>query len=695
MIPSKTKYLTMCYLTAFIAGFCVMVVELIAGRLIARYLGVSLYTWTSVIGVVLAGIALGNYIGGRIADRFHPEKALSVLFVSASASCALIPVMNNLIGVSPILLQLSWPLRITLHVAMIFFFPSCILGMISPVVAKFALDQGLTTGRTIGNIYAWGVGGSILGTFITGFFLIAHVGSIAVVWIIAGGLGLIGLLYSRKSRFPYIWLAVLLCLTFVSFSDLAWAKKTATNIFLREANKEDVVYEKDTQYSYISVNEIGSGVYEFMMDGLTHSRKNLDEPTNIDDMYGYHKVFAEIAMNTMTGKKPLSLLNLGGGGYVFPIYIERSFPGSRIEVVEVDPGVTEAAVKAFGLSEENNIGIHHLDARNYVEDMIRRKENGEETPSFDLIYNDAISGLAIPYHLITHEFNEKISGLLAPDGLYVSNMVDSGTTGEFLSAMVNTMREVFPHVYVIRPPQLYRFRSGYHTYVLIASSVEIDKDKITSNNFSGEMLTEEELKALKDGSGDIIFTDDFAPVENLLKEAFSMQGERMLCEKMIVSAKKCIERGELERAIGQFKKVLRIDPDFVEAHNNIGSLKAWQGEYGDAIVYYDKALSIEPGFTPAMMGLGNSLDLYGRRKEAIEVFYKILEGEPDYANAYVSLGNALFKAGRMDKAIKNYKKALTIDPSLKTAADNLDLAIAAKEKTGQDGNEPITVLGGE
>ena len=57
-----------------------MVVELVAGRLIARYVGSSLYTWTSVIGIVLAGIAGGNYVGGLLADRYKAREALSLTF---------------------------------------------------------------------------------------------------------------------------------------------------------------------------------------------------------------------------------------------------------------------------------------------------------------------------------------------------------------------------------------------------------------------------------------------------------------------------------------------------------------------------------------------------------------------------------------------------------------------------------------
>ena len=48
---------------AFTSSFCVMVIELVASRILAPYIGVSLYTWTSIIGVILTGIAIGNYIG--------------------------------------------------------------------------------------------------------------------------------------------------------------------------------------------------------------------------------------------------------------------------------------------------------------------------------------------------------------------------------------------------------------------------------------------------------------------------------------------------------------------------------------------------------------------------------------------------------------------------------------------------------
>ena len=681
----KVKYLVIAYLTAFISGFCVMVVEIIAGRLIARYLGVSLYTWTSVIGVVLAGISFGNYVGGKIADRFQGERALSVLFILSSLSCAIVPSLNNLMGNFPLLFHLSWPVRIIIHVGLIFFLPSCILGMISPVVTKFALDQGFRTGRTIGNVYAFNVGGSILGTFITGFFLIAHLGSISVVWTVAGVLGVIGLLYGR-SFFSYSWIVILIFLIFVSFSPLSWTKMVAGRLFLVEPDKDEVIYEKDSQYSYIRiVKGLQPGVYEFMLDGLSHSRMSLKEPTNPEYIYRYHRTYVDILKNLTFRKEKVSVLILGGGGYVFPRYVKELFPKSHIEVVEIDPQVTKAAIKAFGFSPEN-IKIHHLDARNYVEDLARRKKDGEKIEGFDFIFGDVVFGLAVPYQLTTYEYDEKISQLLKPNGLYVVTLVDSDKSSQFLNAMLNTLNKVFPYTYVIVPGRKQVFESGYETFVVVSSLRKIDKKKFefASREFGGKLLNRDDLETIKKNSKDIVLTDDFAPVGNLLKDVFCMQGERMVCRRIVDLGRKFIMQGKLEEAIGQFQKVLHIDPNFVEAYNDIGSLKGWQGKYDEAIDYYKKALSIEPEFKPALIGLGSAYERKGNIEEAKKIYSKVLKIYPETASVYVSLGNVLFKEGKLDEAIVNYRKALELEPDFEVARKNLDIAIKLLERENNE-----------
>lgn len=191
--------------TVFVSSFCIMVIELVAGRLIAPYVGSSLYTWTSIIGVVLAGIAGGNYLGGRIADRYavnsqRARRTLAVLFLIAGIVALGIGLYNRIVGEMPILAGLtSFRLRIALHVTLVFFIPCALLGLISPVVAKMALDLGRETGRTMGSVYAWGVVGSIVGTFMTGFYFVAVMKTSTIVLSVAGVLVGVAVLYGAAS----------------------------------------------------------------------------------------------------------------------------------------------------------------------------------------------------------------------------------------------------------------------------------------------------------------------------------------------------------------------------------------------------------------------------------------------------------------------------------------------------------------
>ena len=138
-------------------------------------MGVSLYTWTSIIGVVLAGISIGAYLGGLIADRYPLSSTLGwLLFLSGLGAFSISP-LTNLLGAAQF--QTSLMIRILLITTIIFLIPSCLLGMISPVVVKLTLKNLAKTGNVVGKIYAFSTLGSILGTFATGFFLISWMGT--------------------------------------------------------------------------------------------------------------------------------------------------------------------------------------------------------------------------------------------------------------------------------------------------------------------------------------------------------------------------------------------------------------------------------------------------------------------------------------------------------------------------------------
>jgi MFS family permease len=276
-----------------------MVLELVAGRIIARFLGSSLYTWTSVIGVVLAGITIGNYVGGQLADRFKPVRVLAVLFAACAVACLVTIVANNLIGNFTWLWQFNWPTRILLHVAAVFLLPSTLLGTISPVVAKMALEKGLPTGRTVGDIYAWGAAGSIAGTFAAGYYLIALMGTISIIWAVAAVMIAMALLYGA-GRWT-VRAAAVIFLSAVLLGAGPW-KQTAINIGLKEMPSGITIYEDETNYSYVAVRVAQDNPDQraFIQDKLMHSEILLSEPNKLQ--YTYEQIMAAVTHRFAAGE---------------------------------------------------------------------------------------------------------------------------------------------------------------------------------------------------------------------------------------------------------------------------------------------------------------------------------------------------------------------------------------------------------
>ena len=179
------------YALSFFSSLCIMILELVASRLVARHVGASLSVWTSVIGIMLGGICLGNVLGGRLADRVEPGRAIGPLYALGaflSLSCLWI---NAIVGLTPGLEYLPWNIRTVVVVTLNFLVPATVLGMIGPVVAKIAVEQARKTGSAIGDVYFWGAIGSIVGTFLAGFTLMYLATYSTIVTLVAAALALL------------------------------------------------------------------------------------------------------------------------------------------------------------------------------------------------------------------------------------------------------------------------------------------------------------------------------------------------------------------------------------------------------------------------------------------------------------------------------------------------------------------------
>ncbi len=179
------------YALVFFSSLCIMVLELVASRLVAWLVGGSLIVWTCVIGVMLSGICLGNVLGGRLADRIGPTKALGPLYALGSALTLTCLWLNSFVSLLPGLDYLPWDLRTLVVVVCDFLLPTTFLGMISPVTAKMAVEQARNSGSALGDVYFFGAVGSIVGTFFAGFVLIYLAPHSIIVMFVAVGLALL------------------------------------------------------------------------------------------------------------------------------------------------------------------------------------------------------------------------------------------------------------------------------------------------------------------------------------------------------------------------------------------------------------------------------------------------------------------------------------------------------------------------
>jgi len=479
-----------------------MVIELVASRLSATRVGVSYvrtrtsHTWTAIIGVILAGVSLGSFVGGRLADRHASSGTLGAVLALASLSSLAILWLNNDLHEMSLPSAVPFMVWILLYVAGVFMLPSILLGCVSPIAVKLSLMDLRTTGRTVGRIGAWSSLGSIAGTFATGFVLIARLGTKNTIVLVSVllMLGAAWFLTDAPPRRAWIRAALSLGALGVGMGLLARGGFLAPEC-LRETN-----------YFCIKVEDVpaeGRQVRALMLDRLVHSYSDITDPTYL--AYGYERAYAGLVRASTARKADLDVLFIGGGGYTFPRYMEATLPQSHLVVVEIDPGVTEAAHLWLGLPRDTRIETHNLDARNYL--AWQSKQDG-----YDVVFGDAFNDYAVPFHLTTLEFDRLVDRALRDDGLYLVNIIDGGRHGRFLRAFVRTLQQVFAHVAVIPSSATWR-DSARSTFVLAASQRALDLSHLPEGS---PPLSDEELSRYLALEPPLTLTDMHVPVDNLM-----------------------------------------------------------------------------------------------------------------------------------------------------------------------------------
>ena len=673
--------------TVFLTGAGLMTVELVASRLIARYLGSSLYTWTGVLGVILAGMSLGNYWGGRMADaaRNLPGR-IAVMFFASAVACLAILWLNAWAGNAAWLMGLSWPVRILLHMAWAFLLPAAVLGTISPMVAKLAIERAAQTGRAIGTLYAWNAVGSIAGTFLTGFYLTAWLGSVRIVVSMALLLAALGLLYAWAARAKgrggvagaSAGLAIFLAAFLLAVAPGEGVANVARSLKLRdEANEANAIFFAETQYQFLTVTaELGNPQHRaFYQDKLRHSEADLADLGDLK--YPYMRIY-DALVNQKLGRnsQPVRLLLLGGGGYVFPNYLFRARPGSELVVVEIDPGVTRAAQEAFGLPPDAPLEIHHQDARNYVADALRQnRATPGSVPLFDFIVCDSVSDYSVPYQLTTREFMAQVRELLKPDGVYVMNLIDAYDVGGFMNAVAQTFAEVFPFRGAVSAvPEL----GPRNTTVFVGANQPLDLAGLPAaatrpESFQGRVLTEENFADLRARNGVCVLTDDYAPVENLLAPV--VRADRLgLVTAALQRGIRAAEKKDYPRAVRHFQKALEIAPGHEDALTNLGHAQELAANESGALDAYSVLVQLYPENVNARNRAAMILARQGHLGPALEQWRASLAVNPAQPDVLNNLGALAMQSGDRDRAVAYWRQALQYAPDAEILKRNLAAA---------------------
>ncbi len=488
--------------TAAVSGGCLMILEIAASRILAPIYGNTVFLWSAVIGVIMAALSVGYWLGGVVAERRPSASTLGAVLLGSSVAVALVAPLSAVLSDAMVgqPATLSGPVLASL---LLFLFPGILMGMVSPLAVKLVAVLGQDVGRSAGTVYSLSTVGSILGTFLAGFVLIPSFGVKGIVLGISLVLGLCGLLgfvlFGRAERRMEVtlFLAVLLIWPYAALSEAAPGRY--------EVHREESFYHR------ISIQEgyyLGHPSRLLFLDTTLEGAMFLDEP-------GFPMRYTEyVRLVDLFLPQVNRAAFVGGGGFGMPKWLMDTRDEVQVTVFELDPKVVEMGHRYFLLDDYPGLQAITGDAR----------QNLSASPErFDLIFGDAYNGVHwVPFHLTTKEYYEEVKKHLSDNGLYMTNLISpwKGDNAGFFQAMVTTVRAVFPEVLVFTLEQnptdsqnvilvAFKNKRGLDYERLSALAKPLDLGPLV-RHYKDPSRWED---ALTKGT---LLTDDYAPVERLL-----------------------------------------------------------------------------------------------------------------------------------------------------------------------------------
>lgn len=426
-------------LTVFLSGALVMVLEMVGARVLAPHVGTSAVVWTSLIGVMLACLALGAWAGGRAADKARSRRGLGLALAAAGLGSGLVALCHEVVGQWATGAVDNLYAAAVLAAVCIFAAPAFFFGMITPYAIRLRISSVDSSGATVGRLYALSTAGSIVGTFLGGFVLISFWGSTAILWGVAACMLGLSLCHGGwRGRLRPALLAVCGLMAALSAGYGRWSAAAGVSRLVESP------YNSIRVFDGVDWGRNGRAVRLMATDpGYSQSGMLLDAH---DELYFRYTQFYALGPYFVPGAK--RVLMLGGGGYSVPKWLLSSAsplahaPEARVTVVELDPAMTATARRWFDLRDDPRLTIRHEDARAFL---------NRQADAYDMVFVDVFnSHYAVPFQMGTVEAAAALRRAVRPGGVVMMNVISAvqGPDARLFQGIFNALRRSFADVQV-------------------------------------------------------------------------------------------------------------------------------------------------------------------------------------------------------------------------------------------------------
>lgn len=482
-----------------------MAVEMAAARLLDPYFGNSLVVWANLIGLILIYLSVGYYLGGKIADRYPHPQTFYTITASAAVLIGLVPFVARPILTLSVRGFANYDVGLLagslVGVLLLFAAPIILLGFVSPFAVRLAVRDVATAGKAAGQMYAVSTVGSILGTFTPVLVFIPAIGTRSTFWLFALTLlviSIIGLALNRSRRAWLFGAIALLLVAAIALVPISAVKAS-----------EGMLYETESAYNYIQVVRWGDDIYLRLNEGQgVHSVYNPREELT-GEVWDYFLVAPYFNAPPFAPSQVGSLCLIGlAAGTVSKQYalVHGDIP---IDGVEIDPEIARVGREYFAMNEPG-LNVIIQDGRYFLRNSPKR---------YSVIAVDAYRPPYIPFHLTTQEFFEDVYAHLEDNGVAAINVGRTPSDYSLVNDIAQTMRAVFPSVYVLDTPN----RDGELASCLVVATrqpTRLENLRENALRFQDARLLDVAERAMarmwEVSEARAVFTDDRAPVEQVV-----------------------------------------------------------------------------------------------------------------------------------------------------------------------------------